>query len=490
MVRLLGRTALAVHGGCAGLPRKSGVQPSRARDVVGLSAGLGDAAADHLLDQQRVDSPTGRERPFVPLRGSRRRADRRANLRACRSVYGQPRRLLGRRHQWHSLHSPEGIDFTDPDIYAERMPFEFAELRKTAPDGGIRSPGNRGQGSLAAKRHLLDPREHCDSSLRRRHPRENVEMQRFILINKDAPEHTKLQAGFTRGFTRRSHQQPARRGRPSAPKRSSRLRLPVVPETSWFGVASELPLQAIAELLGVPAGRSNEALRLVNQMTSYDDPEFDIDPQAASMEYSGEYACTRWRISARSVPPMTSSPSSSKLTSTEMSSPPEEIRLLRDSACVAFLDNPDQWELYKKERPGHRLADEIVRWAASVTSFSGAPRSKTLNSGTEDQEEGDRVVMMYASANFGEDVFENPTKFDIMRGLNPHLGFGGTGAHFCIGANLARLEIDLIFQRDRRSPTPTSPGSGDPPSPARSGWLSGIKEFQVDYKTSGCPVKR
>ena len=56
MVRLLGRTALAVHGGCAGLPRKSGVQPGRARDVVGLSAGLGDAAADHLLDQQRVDS--------------------------------------------------------------------------------------------------------------------------------------------------------------------------------------------------------------------------------------------------------------------------------------------------------------------------------------------------------------------------------------------------------------------------------------------------
>ena len=58
---------------------------------------------------------------------------------------------------------------------------------------------------------------------------------------------------------------------------------------------------------------------------------------------------------------------------------------------------------------------------------------------------GERVVMFYRSANFDEDVFDDPYTFNILRDPNPHVGFGGTGAHYCIGANLARMTIDLIF---------------------------------------------
>jgi cholest-4-en-3-one 26-monooxygenase len=144
---------------------------------------------------------------------------------------------------------------------------------------------------------------------------------------------------------------------------------------------------------------------------------------------------------------------------------------------IAFSQNPEQWELYKKERPG-TAADEIVRWATPVSAFQRTALEDAELGGVKIKK-GDRVVMSYRSANFDDDVFENPNEFDIMRSPNPHVGFGGTGAHFCIGANLARMTINLIFNAVADA-MPNLVSIGEPER-LKSGWLNGIKHWQVDY---------
>jgi cholest-4-en-3-one 26-monooxygenase len=150
---------------------------------------------------------------------------------------------------------------------------------------------------------------------------------------------------------------------------------------------------------------------------------------------------------------------------------------------IGFADNPDQWELYKKERPD-TTADEIVRWATPVTAFQRTALEDYELSGVQIKK-GQRVVMFYRSANFDEEVFVDPFKFDITRNPNPHVGFGGTGAHYCIGANLARMTINLIFNAVADQMPDLKPI--DKPERLRSGWLNGIKHWQVDY-TGNCPV--
>ena len=154
---------------------------------------------------------------------------------------------------------------------------------------------------------------------------------------------------------------------------------------------------------------------------------------------------------------------------------------------MAFTDFPDQWELFKRDRP-ETATDEIVRWATPVTSFQRTALEDTELGGVKIKK-GQRVVMIYRSANFDEDVFDDLFMFNILRNPNPHVGFGGTGAHYCIGTNLAKLTINLMFNAIGDHMPDLQPISA--PERLRSGWLNGIKHWQVDYQggsAAKCPV--
>src|SRR5262249_59758958 len=107
------------------------------------------------------------------------------------------------------------------------------------------------------------------------------------------------------------------------------------------------------------------------------------------------------------------------------------------------VEPPDQWELCRAERPGTAV-DEIVRWSTPVTVFQRTALADTALGGQQIRA-GQRVGLFYRSANFDEEVFDSPERFDIRRSPNPHLRFGGTGTHYCLAANLARLGVGLTF---------------------------------------------
>ncbi len=406
---------------------------------------------------------------------------------------------------------PDGFDVTDPDIYAERVPVEeFAELRRTAPIwwnpqspdvSGFHDDGfwvvskhadvkevSRRSDVFSSYENTAIPRFNDDIS------REQIELQRIVLLNMDAPEHTKLRKIISRGFTPRAIN--GLRAELSARAES------IVQAAAEAGsgdfvtqVACELPLQAIAELIGVPQEDRMKVFTWSNDMTGYDDPESTADPVAASAEilgYAYQMAASRKQCPADDIVTtlIEADIDGDKLTEEEFGffvimlavAGNETTRNAISHGMMAFLENPDQWELFKKERPA-TAADEIIRWATPVTSFQRTALEDTELGGVRIKK-GQRVVMLYRSANFDEDVFDHPEKFDIMRKDNPHLAFGGTGAHFCIGANLARLEIDLIFNAIADHLPDITKVAGA--KRLRSGWLNGIKELPVDYKT--CPV--
>jgi cholest-4-en-3-one 26-monooxygenase len=409
---------------------------------------------------------------------------------------------------------PNGFDFTDPDVYAERLPAEeLAELRRAAPvwwnqqRHGAEAFGDDGYW-LVTRHHdvrevslrddvfssaanCIVPRYRDEDS-----GRGQIEAGRFSMINMDAPQHSRLRKIISRGFTPRAVDR-LKDGLREAARGIAANAAATGSGDFVQQVAAELPLQAIANLLGVPAEDRMKLFHWTNEMVGDEDPEFAESEALASagqvMLYGTQLAAHRADNPGDDIVTklVEADVDGHKLSDDEFGlfmvtltvAGNETTRNSITQGMMAFLDHPDQWELFKRERP-QTAADEIIRWATPITSFQRtALTDVTLGGATI--KKGQRVVLSYRSANFDDDVFDDPFRFDILRNPNPHLSFGGTGAHYCVGASLARLTVNLMF--DALADTMPDLKALAPPERLRSGWLNGIKHWQVDY-SGACPV--
>jgi cholest-4-en-3-one 26-monooxygenase len=401
-----------------------------------------------------------------------------------------------------------GFDPTDPVQNEKAIPLqEFLELRKNAPvwwvsqddaacagffDGGFWAV-SRHEDISAVSKNSTDFSATENGVIIRFAPdmtRDQVELQRVMLVNQDPPLHTTTRQIISRGFTPKAigllHESLQERANRIVDEALERGEGDFVSE-----VAAELPLQAIADLMGVPQEDRRKVFDWTNQMLAYDDPDFSGEPDVAAAEilaYAMGLADERRKEPREDIVTklvQAGSDGSGALTDDEFGyfvillavAGNETTRNAITHGLKAFFDNPDQWELYKRERPASAV-DEIIRWATPVTVFQRTAL-RDVEVGGQLVKKGQRVGIFYGSGNRDDEVFTDPNKFDIMRDPNPHLAFGGHGAHYCIGANLARLEVEIMFNTIADKMPNLAP-NGEARR-LRHAWINGIKEMPVKY---------
>jgi cholest-4-en-3-one 26-monooxygenase len=146
----------------------------------------------------------------------------------------------------------------------------------------------------------------------------------------------------------------------------------------------------------------------------------------------------------------------------------------------ALMQNPEQYQALVDDPDAKldRAIEEILRWATPVYHFRRTAAEDTEIHG-QAIAAGDKVVMWHTSANRDDTVFDDPFRFDIDRWPNKHIAFGGGGAHYCLGANLARMELKLIF-REILERIPDMRLAGDVEM-LRSNFIGGVKHMPVTY---------
>ena len=400
------------------------------------------------------------------------------------------------------------VDLTDHTRFAERVPHEmFAVLRREDPVHW--QPERDGRGFWAITKHAditavaKDWRtfssERGGTSLQDLEPDE-LEARKSML-DMDPPPHNALRAIVNRDFTPRAVR--------VFTERIREIFDGVLAEALEKGevefvedVAARLPMRVFAELLGAPESDHRYLVELGDRMLGQDDPEYAIDPEVAEanrdLPFSNPAALEMFEYGRKLAGERRGCPRDdivTKLVEAEIDGRPltqheydvyflllsvagnETTRHSISQGVLALIENPEQLQRLRDDPELLPLAaNEILRWATPVHHFRRTATTE-VEFGGKTIRENDKLATWYISGNFDEDVFDDPYSFDVGRDPNPQMTFGPGGPHFCTGAHLARLEIEIVFtEMVRRVASFELAG---PPERLQSNFFNGIKRMPV-----------
>ncbi|ORW11176.1 cytochrome [Mycolicibacter longobardus] len=270
-------------------------------------------------------------------------------------------------------------------------------------------------------------------------------------------------------------------------------------------IAAPLPMAVIGDMLGVLPEQRGMLLKwsddLVTGQSSHLDPE-SATAQAVMAAFAGWTEFTRDIITKRRAEPtddLFSVLVNAEVDGQRMSDDEiimetlliliggdETTRHTLSGGTAQLLHHPDQWDLLQREPDRVPVAiEEMLRWTSPVKNMCRTLTRDAEFYGTQ-LREGEKILLMFESANFDESVFDGPERFDVTRDPNSHLAFG-FGTHFCLGNQLARLELRLMTQRVLQRLPDLRLASGEPLPLRPANFVSGLEAMPVVF-TPTAPV--
>ncbi len=316
------------------------------------------------------------------------------------------------------------------------------------------------------------------------------------MINMDPPRHTRFRLIVNRGFTPRQvaaiEQSVHDRARAIVDAVAPLGRCDFVSE-----IAAALPLQIICDMMGIPESDYQSIFDRTNVVLGASDPEYGGEITAAFTaaqelwQYAQDLRADRLKHPGDDVTTTISQAEveGHSLTPEEFGSffvllvvaGNETTRNAISHGMKALTDHPDQRRRWLDDFEGvaPTAVEEIIRWSTPVIHFRRTCTAEDVEINGTRIQSGQKVVLWYNSANRDEAYFDDPYRFDVTRTPNEHLGFGGGGPHFCLGAHLARREIKVMFE-ELLARLPDIEVSGEPDM-LRSNFIHGIKRMPVEF---------
>ncbi len=403
------------------------------------------------------------------------------------------------------------------DAFVERIPHEtFALLRREAPVWWYDWPGGRGFWCVTRHSDVVSvSRDTKTFSSAQGANLEDLDEEmmaaRRSMLETDPPRHTRLRGLVGPPFTPRAVKAYELALRELTREILDRA-LPLGEFDFVEEIAKELPIRVLARLLGTPESDTDRLIDWGDRMIANTDPDYaDVlhdspaseayrlvpfrSPAALELfEYGHALAAERRREPRDDLV--------SKLVHTEIDGERlterefdtmflllvvagnETTRQAIAHGMLALVEHPDQWERLRgdPQLAWERGADEILRWSTPVLHFRRTATADTEIRG-QPIAAGDKVVVWYVSANFDEEVFEAPERFDVGRSPNRHLTFGGGGPHYCLGAHLAKLEVQVLF--DELLPRLAALEVTGPVERMRTNFTNAIKRMPVRVTARG-----